>query len=272
MAEHQVGRGPDRWDVVAESYGSSPVIARLAKALVDAAEILPGESVIDLGTGTGLGLIAALESGASSPALGVDRSLGMLKLAAIGLAEAGFSGVPLIRADAAQLPLHDASFDVAVAASLWQFLAYAPEALIEWRRVLRPGGRLALSIPGPGSGASLPADLTAKYFPRLSRPAQEDFRRRASPRPVPQLAEATSVAGFSQPTVVSRSWDNTLPGPEDWWAIQWTHASRFFLQTLDSDALAMLKAEALERLVRSETGEVMITTTFTYCVARNEAP
>jgi hypothetical protein len=68
--------------------------------------------------------------------------------------------------------------------------------------------------------------------------------------------------------VVTRSWDDNLPGPEDWWAIQWTHGVRFFLQALDPEALHTLKDEAFQRLVRSETGGVVITTKVLYCLAR----
>lgn len=257
----------DRWDAVAGSYGSSPVVARLAKALVDVVEISPGESVIDVGTGTGLALIPAAMASGAGVAVGVDRSLGMLEVATVRVTDIAVANAALIRADAGHLPVRGASFNVALAASVWQFLGYAREALVEWRRVLRPGGRLGLSVPGPGSGASIPADLTAKYFPSLDRSTQEFFLSRGSP-PLPDLAEAAITAGFSEATVASRSWDDTLPGPEDWWAIQWTHAVRFFLQALDPEALSRLKAEALERLVRSNNGGVIVTTKVLYCVAR----
>jgi ubiquinone/menaquinone biosynthesis C-methylase UbiE len=91
----------------------------------------------------------------------------MLKVASGRAVEAALANVGLVRADAAHIPVPDASFDVALAASVWQFLGYSPEVLAEWRRVLRPGGRLGFSVPGPGSGASIPADLMAKYPGRL---------------------------------------------------------------------------------------------------------
>ncbi len=130
-----------------------------------------GDSVIDLGTGTGLALIAAGLAGSGvAPMVGVDRSFGMLKVAARRVAEAALANVLLVRADAACIPVRDASSDVALAASVWQFLGYSPEALAEWRRALRPGGRLAFSVPGPASGASIPADLVTKYSPRSDAP------------------------------------------------------------------------------------------------------
>ena len=267
LSEHDKDRDTDRWDALAGSYGSSPVVARLARGLVDLVGISPGDSVIDLGTGTGLALVPAAQASGSCAVLGVDRSLGMLRVAGQRVSEASLTTVALVRADASRLPVQTASFDVALAASVWQFLGYSQEALSEWRRVLAPDGRLGFSVPGPGSGASIPADLRDKYFPRLAASVQEDLRSRAS-RPLPDLADAAVAAGFSEATVVSRSWDDILRGPDDWWAIQWTHALRFFLQGLDPDALESLEAEAGERLVRSDTGGVTVTTRVLYCVAR----
>ncbi len=257
--------GTDRWDVVAESYGATPLIARLAKGLVEEVGIRPGESVVDLGTGTGLALLAAAQVPDAGPGVGVDRSLRMLQVAkerAAGIDSRGW-----VRADAGQLPFGDASFDVAVAASVWQFLGYSTAALAEWRRVLRPGGRLGLSVPGPDSSASLPVDLRAKYFSRLAPSVQDDLAARAS-APMPDLVETVTAVGFSQATVTIRSWVDTLASAEDWWAIQWTHAVRFFLQGLDADSLELLKAEALERLECSATGEIVVTTKVLYCTAQ----
>jgi ubiquinone/menaquinone biosynthesis C-methylase UbiE len=268
VVEGPRGVGADRWDSVADSYGSSSVVARLAQGLVELVAIRPGESVVDVGTGTGLALIAAVQTFGAGRAVGVDRSLRMLQVARERAVEAGLANSTWLRADAAQLPLRDATFDVAVAASVWQFLAYSDDALADWRRVLRPGGRLGMSVPGPGSGASIPADLRNKYFPRLDRAVREDFLSRASTRPVPDLVEAVTAVGFREAVVVERSWVDFLPTAEAWWAIQWTHAVRFFLQGLDEEALEMLKAEAFERLERSDAGEIVITTKVIYCVAK----
>ncbi len=79
--DHLASTGADRWDVVADSYGISPMIARLADGLVDAVGIASGESVVDVGTGTGLALFAAARRAPDGVAIGVDRSYQMLKVA-----------------------------------------------------------------------------------------------------------------------------------------------------------------------------------------------
>lgn len=263
-AASEPSHGIDRWDALAESYGTSPVIASLAHVLVELVDVSPGESVIDIGTGTGLALIAAAQSRELGPLVGLDRSLGMLKKASGRVAEADLVHVDLVRADAALLPVRDASFDVALAASVWQFLGRSQEALAEWRRVLRPGGRLGFSVPGPGSSASIPADLLAKYSHGRNEEGQVS---RTAPDPVSEVSEAAAAAGFSDARVAVLSTDHTLPRAEDWWSIQWTHGIRFFLEKLDPDSLEALKREAVDRLVRSDSGEIVVTTNTVYCVA-----
>lgn len=262
--------GTDRWDVVAGSYGSSPLVARLAGGLVDLADVHPDDAVLDVGTGTGLAVLRAASASGRDRCIGVDRSFAMLSAAAASARATAFGRrVSFVRADAGALPMPSGRFDVVVAASVWQFVGYAAEALDEWRRVLRPGGRLALSVPSPGSGASVPADLLTTYFPHLTPAAKEDFLARAArSRPLPELGEAMSEAGFGDVEVVDRSWQDTLPTPEDWWAIQWTHGVRFFLDGLPPEPLAQLRDDALHRLDRTASGEVRVTTTVRYCVAR----
>ena len=84
---------------------------------------------------------------------------------------------------------------------------------------------------------------------------------------MPDLAEAATTAGFSEATVISRSWDHILPRAEDWWALQWAHGVRFFLEKLDPESLEMLKGESLERLARTGSGEIVVTTNTLYCVS-----
>lgn len=267
MAEEPLGA--DRWDAVAEDYGATPVALRLAHGLVDFAAVAVGEAVLDVGTGTGLALRHAGKAGGDGFFVGVDRSFRMLQAAAVSISEEGSPGGWLARSDARSLPFTAGCFDVVLAASVWQFVGYSADALDEWRRVLCDGGRLGLSVPAPGSGASLPADLMTKYFPHLSPAAQDDFLARAAQsRPLPELPEAMREVGFSEARVVERSWDETFPGPEDWWALQWTHGVRFFLEALEPEALSALKGEALERLPRTDSGAVTLPTKVRYCLAQ----
>jgi ubiquinone/menaquinone biosynthesis C-methylase UbiE len=104
-------------------------------------ELASGARVLDIGCGTGelLRRLRALE-----PSLilhGVDPSAAMLNEAQIKLAGAA----NLAQAPAERLPFADASFDLAACTSILHYLPEPRQALTEIKRVLKPGGRLALT-------------------------------------------------------------------------------------------------------------------------------
>jgi len=123
------------------------ILGPAARALVDWADLQPGESVIDVGCGTGAAARAAAKQvGPKGRVIGIDLNAGMIDVAS-GLP----TGAPIEwrTADAASLPLADESVDVALCAQTLQFLPDKPRALAEMYRVLKPGGRVALSVWRP---------------------------------------------------------------------------------------------------------------------------
>lgn len=114
--------------------------------LIERARPQPGERVLDLACGTGAVAREVLKRIAPSGTLvGVDINPDMLRVAS----EVIDAREPLVRwlqASAESLPLPDASFDVALCQQGLQFFPDKHGALREVRRVLKPGGRLALSV------------------------------------------------------------------------------------------------------------------------------
>jgi ubiquinone/menaquinone biosynthesis C-methylase UbiE len=135
-----------------------------------------GERVLDAGCGTGYLAAGLRRARPDVVVLGADLSQGML-------ANARTAGAwPLVQADAARLPVADASVDLVVARGVLHHLPDVTAALGEWRRVLRPGGAVVLvSEPTPTverHGAVLVRALLAA----LRRPLtpEEDFWEVAS--------------------------------------------------------------------------------------------
>lgn len=139
------------WDLAASGYEGlwGAQLAGVQAALLDSATLQPGERVLDLACGTGLVTLAAARAvGPSGHALGTDLSGEMVALAEQQARRQGVSNARFTRMDAEQLALADGSVDV-VLCSLG--LMYVPEpqrVLGEARRVLRPGGRLVVSVWG----------------------------------------------------------------------------------------------------------------------------
>ena len=118
------------------------VTARYDAALLDAAGIVPGSRVLDVGCGTGSVTRAAARRSAPGPVLGVDLSTAMIDVArarAAGLGNAAFA-----RADAQVHPFPDAAFDVVVSRTGASFFGDPPAAFANIARATAPGGRLAL--------------------------------------------------------------------------------------------------------------------------------
>lgn len=110
-------------------------------ALADALGLAPGQRVVDVGCGTGRHTRALAGRGAE--AVGVDLSAGLLRVALGGRSAARF-----VQADARALPLGDAAADVVLSLCQGGFgitPAGDEQVLAEIARVLRPGGRLALT-------------------------------------------------------------------------------------------------------------------------------
>jgi arsenite methyltransferase len=105
------------------------------------AELPPGSRVLDLGCGAGLdSLIAARRVGALGRVTGVDFSQAMLQRARQGVTQAGLSNIEVCQADAAGLPLADASVDVALINGIFNLNPQRTAIFQELARVLRPGG------------------------------------------------------------------------------------------------------------------------------------
>jgi ubiquinone/menaquinone biosynthesis C-methylase UbiE len=116
--------------------------SRIARLLMGLAS---GDVVLDLACGPGnfTRQFAAIV-GADGLAVGVDASETMLRKGAEEIASAGVGNVALVRGDATALPFRDGAFDAACCFAALHLFADPFAALDELRRVLAPGGRIAL--------------------------------------------------------------------------------------------------------------------------------
>jgi ubiquinone/menaquinone biosynthesis C-methylase UbiE len=128
-----------------ERFLVASVFEPWGRRLIEAANIQPGENVLDLACGTGIvGRLAAPGVGETGTVTGLDLLPGMLNVArreARGLRPQ----IIWIEGDATKMPLPDAGFDVVLCQQGLQFFPDKVSALTEVRRVLKPGGRLVLT-------------------------------------------------------------------------------------------------------------------------------
>jgi ubiquinone/menaquinone biosynthesis C-methylase UbiE len=130
-----------------QSFFVPTIATPVSSELLATAKLRPGERVVDVACGTGVITRAAAERvGSTGTVTGVDIAPDMLEVAKATPA----AGAPIAwhEADAAALPLPDASYDIALCQMGLMFVDDKPGAIAEIHRVLAPGGRIVLNTPG----------------------------------------------------------------------------------------------------------------------------
>jgi arsenite methyltransferase len=135
--------------------------------------------VLDLGSGAGADvLISARRVGASGRAIGLDMTGEMLALARANAAEAGVANVEFLEGYLEDIPLPDASVDVVISNCVINLAGDKRKVLAEAARVLRPGGRFAVSdiVADPDMDEATRADMAAYTGCIAGALTEDEFR------------------------------------------------------------------------------------------------
>ena len=150
MSEREAWQVTDDAAVLYERSFVPALFGRFALVLADAAEIGPGQRVLDVGCGTGVvAREAARRVGPEGGVVGLDLNPRMLAVARRVAPE-----IEWRHGDAGDLPFDDGAFDVVVSQFAAMFFPDPALALREMWRVLAPRGRLAVAVCGPLAAAA----------------------------------------------------------------------------------------------------------------------
>jgi arsenite methyltransferase len=150
------GSTTESWDpITADLYDAGQTEGIPAEALLASlgcgnptalAQLEPGETVLDLGSGGGIDvLLSAKRVGPTGKAYGLDMTDEMLALAQENKRRAGATNVEFLRGEIESIPLPDASVDVIISNCVINLSGDKRRVLAEAFRVLKPGGRFAVS-------------------------------------------------------------------------------------------------------------------------------
>ena len=137
------------------------------------AELKPGETVLDLGSGGGIDvLLSARRVGPTGKAYGLDMTDDMLALARENQRKAGVTNVEFLKGEIEHIPLPDCSVDVIISNCVINLAADKAPVLREAFRVLKPGGRFAEGArrSANGSAGRIAATPGCGAPPRISPP------------------------------------------------------------------------------------------------------
>jgi ubiquinone/menaquinone biosynthesis C-methylase UbiE len=236
------------------------ILGLFAKSLVEWAGLAEGATVLDVGCGTGAATrLAAKQVGPSGRVIGVDVNPGMIDVARSIPSDQGAT-IEWHEQSAYSLPVGDQSVDGVLSAQMLQFLQNKEAGVAEMARVLKPGGRVAVSAwaamqENPYFHAQV--DASTKY---LGADVAAGIRAGLSLSKVEDIRALFDAAGFTEIETIVRQLDLTLPNLADFIPrhIRATPLAAGFNAALASVQEALVE-EMSSRLAEYKTnGEVQI--------------
>ncbi|QGM45867.1 class I SAM-dependent methyltransferase [Methylocystis heyeri] len=251
----------------AADYFDHPVSSfwhRFGRRTVERLELRRGETVLDVCCGSGGSALPAGEAvGPEGKVIAVDLAERLVALGEAKARERRLSNIEFKTGDMLALGYPDASFDLVVCVFGIFFVPDMVAATRELWRMVRPGGRLAITTWGPELFE--PANGAFWEAVRAERPdllkTFNPWERISTPE---GLRDMLNQAGVGNPQIVAEDGEHPLSSPADWWLIAMGSGYRGTLAQLDPPTLDRVRERNLAGLGQSEAIAVNVV----YSVAR----
>lgn len=233
---------------VATTYGriGPDLFAPFGNWLVAHMNLSPGERVLDVATGRGAVLFAAVERvGPAGFVVGIDVAEQMVQETAVELREMRVTNATVQQMDAEQLAFPSASFDAVLCSYALWFFPQVERAVAEFHRVLRPGGKIGICVPIGGDERWLWYTQLVFAYHQMYHLSTEWVPRILTPSDVTRLL---LEAGFVALSTATQDYEFVYASEQEWWEAQWTDAARFPLERMPPAILEQFKTEVFQRM------------------------
>ncbi|WP_165422910.1 methyltransferase domain-containing protein [Ktedonosporobacter rubrisoli] len=238
---------------VAARYGQigPDLFSYVGEHLVERIGLSEGARVLDVAAGRGANLFAAARKvGPRGEVIGIDLAAGMVQETTAEIARRQLRNVRMFQMDAEALAFPDASFDALLCGFAIFLFPHLERTLVEFSRVLRPGGRLGISVARDLSPfARWYGEHITSYHQRYAIPLAAGGGKG---REYAELPHYLSEAGFADVQLLQEQADFVYANAQEWWDSRWTHGPRFALEHMEPKILTRFKAEVLARLAQEE--------------------
>lgn len=259
------------YDAAADHFDDAPLSfwERIGRRTVDRLALPSGAKILDVGCGTGASALPAAEAvGANGSVIGVDLSARLLDRARVKAKARGVSNIEFRLADMTSLGYPNDHFDAVISVFSIFFVPDMESQVRELWRMVRPGGKLAVTTWGP----------------RIFEPAYSRWQtaiRQERPdlysafNPWDRITDVDSVrrllrdGGTANIDVVAEDGVQVLRSAEDWWIIALGSGLRWVIDQIGPQAAARMKTDNVDWL--SENKVDRLETNAIYATASKSA-
>lgn len=227
-----------------ERYFVPAIGEPVARDLIPIADLQPGERVLDVACGTGIvARLAFQKVGDTGSVTGLDINPGML---AVARSVAKDLPIEWHEASAEDMPFPNNSFDVVICQLGIQFMEDRSAALQEMYRVLVPGGRMLMNVPGP---AGEPFAIFAEAMGKNISPDAEEFANHVFVlNDTEEIRQLINEAGFNNIDVQAKKKTISLPAPKDFlWQYVYSTPLAGIVSNTDEVTRSNLEREVVEK-------------------------
>ena len=233
---------------------------------VERLNLLPGAHVLDVCSGTGASAIPAAEKVApEGKVLAVDLAENLLSLAREKANGRGVNNIEFRAGDMETLGLPDDSFDAVVCVFGIFFLPDMPKAVRELWRMVKPGGKLAVTTWGPNLFKPM-----NEVFWESVKAERPDLYKSFNPWDricdVPSLKKMLADGGVETEDVIAESRQHSLNSAEDWWKIVLGSGYRGTVEQLEADSRERVRKANLKYFQEKRVNSVK--TNVVYAIAK----